>query len=129
MLSVLAMNNEKRFLILVLTLAAFSFKTAQADERFPRHNFAPNGRALTEPSAAPKNEIAAHYVKDQALAAGLALEDVTGLYLVKSYRTDHNGIQHFVYRQQFDGIDVWNSDFTVNVDADGRILNSGGQLY
>ena len=123
------MPNKSSRYILTLTLAAITSGNSLADDRFPRHIFAANGGTLTKASSAPKDEIANRYVKEQALAAGLGLEDVIGLYLVKSYRTDHNGVQHFVYRQQFSGIDVWNSDFTVNIDADGRVINSGGQLY
>ena len=129
MILLLAMTNQPRIYALTLALAAIASGNALAEDRFPRHTFAADGRALTEPSAAPKLEIASRYVSGQALAAGLALEDAAGLYLVKNYRTEHNGVQHFVYRQQFDGIDVWNSDFTVNIDADGRVINSGGQLY
>ena len=122
-------NQPRRYALTLVSLAAINSGLALAQDRFPRHTFSPNGRAVTEPSAAPKQEIAGKYVQNQALAAGLPLEDLAGLYLVKNYRTEHNGVQHLVYRQQFDGIDVWNSDFIVNIDADGRVINSGGQLY
>lgn len=123
------MANQRRIYALTLALAAIAAGDSLAQDRFPRHVFSTDGGALTERSAAPKQEIAARYVQDQALAAGLALEDAAGLYLVKTYRTEHNGVQHFLYRQQFDGIDVWSSDFTVNIDADGRVINAGGQLF
>ena len=125
MIPVPVMKNQSCIYALTMALAAIAY----ADDRFPRHTFAANGHALTEPSAAPKQEIASRYMHAQATSAGLALEDAAGLYLVKNYRTEHNGVQHFVYRQQFDALPVWNSDFTVNIDADGRIINSGGQLY
>ena len=122
----LAMTNRLSICALTLTMAA---GIAQAEERFPRHSFYPDGRGLTAASAAPKQDIATRYVRDAASANGLSLEDIAGVYLYKTYRTEHNGIQHFVYRQQFSGLDVWHSDFTLNVDTDGRVINSGGQFY
>ena len=36
---------------------------------------------------------------------------------------------HLIFRQQYDGIDVHGSEFTVNIDAAGQIINAGGRLY
>jgi len=119
------MNNSTRVSVFFLLAAGSIF----SQDRFPRHTFSTSGRGLTPPSAAAKESIAAQYAKDQALSTGLSLEDLIGLYVVKSYVTEHNGVHHFVYLQQFDGINVWNSDFTVNIDANGSVINSGGQLY
>ena len=34
-----------------------------------------------------------------------------------------------IFRQQYDGIDVHGSEFTVNIDAAGQVINAGGRLY
>lgn len=51
------------------------------------------------------------------------------LTLAKEYRTEHNGVTHVVFRQRFGGLDVAYSDFVVNIDAQGRVINAGGNLF
>ncbi|MDZ4803016.1 MAG: M36 family metallopeptidase [Bryobacteraceae bacterium] len=58
----------------------------------------------------------------------LAAEDLAGVYVAKEYRSEHNGVTHFVFRQRFDDVDVFGTAYTVNVDREGRVLNSGGEL-
>ena len=55
--------------------------------------------------------------------------DSPGTYVAKEYKTAHNGVSHIVYQQRFLGIEVYGAAWTVNTDADGKILNSGGTLY
>ena len=50
------------------------------------------------------------------------------LYIARQYRTEHNGVTHIVYRQRFQGADVLNAEWVVNLDREGRVLNSGGML-
>lgn len=63
-------------------------------------------------------------------AADLALTPTStqGTYIAKQYKTAHNGITHFVYKQEFQGLEVWNTEWVVNIDASGQVVNSGGQL-
>ncbi len=59
----------------------------------------------------------------------LTSADLESLYLAKQYRTEHNGVTHLIFRQRFDGADVLNAEWVVNIDRDGRVLNAGGNLY
>jgi hypothetical protein len=86
--------------------------------------------ALTDASPRPVNAIALDFARDAAARQfSLAPEDFAGVFLEKEYKSDHNGVTHFVYGQRFLGIDVYNAAWTVNVDRDGRVLNAGGRLY
>lgn len=81
-------------------------------------------------TAAQTPEAAANgFLRTHAAARGLDAAALQGVRVLRQYRTGHNGVTHFVYRQQFRGLDVINGLFTVNVDRDGRILNAGGSLF
>ncbi len=70
----------------------------------------------------------AAHVREMASRYGVGTAGAAGIYLHKSYRTEHNGVTHQIYRQQFQGIDVHEMEWAVNLDRDGAILNSGGTL-
>ncbi|MBM3749256.1 MAG: hypothetical protein FJW34_26150, partial [Acidobacteria bacterium] len=117
--------------ILMRTIAALlacSLSLAAVERRdLPRHLIGAS-EPLTPPSAAPPRAIARDFTRNLALSHGLAASDLEGLYVSKEYRTAHNGVTHLVFRQQFHGLDVYNAEWTVNVDRDGRVLNAGGAL-
>ncbi|MDX9751282.1 MAG: M36 family metallopeptidase [Flavobacteriales bacterium] len=59
----------------------------------------------------------------QALAdAGVPWETVGNLRLADQYATAHSGLTHSWYRQQFRGIDIWNTEIAVHQRADGSIF-------
>ncbi|MCC6538560.1 MAG: M36 family metallopeptidase [Bryobacterales bacterium] len=97
----------------------------------PVHLFRARGdAALTEASAAPAREIGGRFLA--AAAAGelkLSPAAAAGAELVKQYQSTHNGVTHLVYRQRFHDADVVNGEWTVNVDREGRVINSGGRLF
>jgi len=86
----------------------------------PRHLIRTSG-ALTESSPRAPREIG-----DQFTAAQM---DAPGLYLAKEYKTAHNSVTHLVYRQRFQGIEIHLSEWRVNIDSDGRVINAGGSLF
>lgn len=100
---------------------------AQLKDQPPSHLFSAS-EPLTAPSAAPARAVAQDYIRTLAPTYGLAPEDLAGLYVAKEYRTQHNGVTHLVFRQQFRGIDVYNAEWTMNIDRDGRVINAGGAL-
>ncbi|MEO8126802.1 MAG: M36 family metallopeptidase [Bryobacteraceae bacterium] len=104
-----------------------SILAAQVRE-MPRHLFDP-GRALTEPSQRPARDIAAAYLQTIAADYGLTASDLRSLRVIKEFRTEHNGITHLIFKQQFQGIDIYNAEWTVNIDRDGQVLNAGGTLF
>ncbi len=85
--------------------------------------------ALTSPSSDGPVVIGQRYIQSVAGDYGLSESDLTSIYLVKEYRSSFNGVTHLLFRQQFDGIDVLGSNFTVNIDSAGQVLNAGGKLY
>jgi Zn-dependent metalloprotease len=95
----------------------------QASRQMPRHlvqeSAAPSART-SPPSAALAHTSAV------ASAAGFSPADLAGLYVAREYTTAHNGVTHFRFKQQFAGVDVYGAEWAVNVDRDGRVLNSGG---
>jgi hypothetical protein len=93
-----------------------------------KHYFRSTG-ALTEPAAGPARDIATQFVSAAARSYGLSTEDLDSIHIQKEYKSDHNGITHFVFRQRYAGVEVAHSDFVVNVDAQGRVVNAGGVLY
>jgi hypothetical protein len=112
-------------------LTAFSTILAQEPKSGlaqSRHLFRTDG-PLTEASGLPASQIARDFLAGSAVSLGIGPQDLDGTYAAKEYLTSHNGVTHFVYRQQFYGVDVFNAEWVVNVSRDGRVINSGGQLF
>src|SRR5262245_65594264 len=64
-----------------------------------------------------------------ASSSAIAPDDFSSVYLAKQYTTAHNGVTHLVYKQRFQGFDVYNGAWIANIAADGRVLNTGGNLF
>jgi hypothetical protein len=92
------------------------------------HKFNPLG-VLTGPSAGSPREIGDAWLKASVADLQVDAPGISGVYLANQYRTEHNGVTHLIYKQQFRGVNVLNAEWTVNIDENGQILNSGGALY
>ncbi|HET8547872.1 MAG TPA: M36 family metallopeptidase, partial [Bryobacteraceae bacterium] len=92
-------------------------------------HFIRNSGALTAPSSQAPRVIAAKFIGETASLYGVGDADLPSVYLVREYKTEHNGVTHLVYRQRYGGVDVAHSHFVVNVAADGSIINAGGRMY
>ena len=105
------------------------FPLLAQQERGSRHLLGTN-TPLTLPSGRPARDIAADFIRT-VVVRELALTDadVMGLYIAKEYKTEHNNVTHLIYKQQFNGVDVYNAEWVVNIDSNGSVLNSGGNLY
>ncbi|MBY0505264.1 MAG: M36 family metallopeptidase [Bryobacteraceae bacterium] len=99
-----------------------------AAAELPHHVFGAN-RPITAPDQRAASEIARTFTRDQIAAAGLPAVAADSLYIWKQYRTQHNGVTHTVYQQQYQGLDVYGATWVVNVDTDGQVINAGGKLY
>jgi hypothetical protein len=120
----------KRFLsVAILLYFDFVLGALYAQGRDSSAHFLGTREPLTAASARPATQIARDYLAGVASQLNLTETDLAGLYVSKEYKTQHNGVTHLVYKQQFRGIDVLNAAWVVNVDADGRVLNAGGSLY
>ena len=95
----------------------------------PLHHTWNGSGALTPPSSDAPAAIAQRYLSSISAEHGLSSAELASVYLVKEYRSAHNGVTHLIFRQQYDDIDVHGSEFTVNIDAEGQIINAGGRLY
>ena len=86
----------------------------------PRHVIPLSEAGKTDRRSA--SDIAHAFTRD----TGVAFDS---LYIAKQYVTQHNGVTHTVYQQQFQGLDVYGAEWVVNVDAQGQVLNAGGKLF
>lgn len=111
-----------RVAVLLYCLCAF----AQTPER-PGHIFHPQGR-LTNPSGLAPRQVGRDYLLSLAPQYHLLPADLDAAYVAREFRSAHNGVTHLLYRQQFQGVDVENAEWTVNVDAAGQVINAGGGL-
>ena len=84
---------------------------------------------LTEPAAGRPEDIARRFLESVASDLSLTPDDIAGVFLAKQYQTDHNGVTHMVFRQQFQGIEVWNAEWVTNLDRNGAVVSAGGTLY
>lgn len=92
-------------------------------------HFVREGGPLTEATSEAAESIGAKFLKQAAALYEVAEADLDSIYLVRQYKTDHNGVTHLRYRQRYGGIDVSGSDFTINLDRENRILNAGGAIF
>jgi Zn-dependent metalloprotease len=95
----------------------------------PNKHFLRNDGRLTESTTENAGVVGTRFLRNAAGFYGVPESDLSSLYLAREFKTDHNGVTHLRYRQRYDGIDVAGSDFTVNLDSDGRILNAGGAMF
>jgi len=73
--------------------------------------------------------IAYAHLSSQAAELQLEAEDLAGVFVYKEYRSAVNGVTHIIYKEAFQGLEVANAEWVVNIDRDGRVLNAGGSLY
>ena len=102
---------------------------AQNETAPPLHHVWSMSDALTPPSGAAPVSIAQNYIQSIAAQHGVNEKDLASVYLVKEHRSTQNSVTHLLFRQQYEGIDVQGSEFTVNIDDQGQVLNAGGKLF
>jgi hypothetical protein len=113
----------KKFAVLLLLCLGVGFGQTGTNHKF-------NVRGtLTGPSALSPRDIGDAWLKAAATELQVDAPGISGVYLANQYRTEHNGVTHLIYKQQFRGVNVLNAEWTVNIDQNGQILNSGGTLY
>jgi hypothetical protein len=78
------------------------------------------------PQGQTPQQIASELMASSSL---IAPDNCSSVYLAKQYTTGHNGVTHLVYRQRFQGFDVYNGAWIANIGADGRVLKTGGRLF
>src|SRR5262245_152643 len=78
------------------------------------------------PQGQTPQQIASEFMASSAV---IAPDDLSSVYLAKQYTSAHNGVTHLVYKQRFQGFDVYNGAWIANIDSEGRVLNTGGKLF
>ncbi len=71
---------------------------------------------------------AAELVRNNLVTRGVALEDLREMRLADAYVDAHNGVRHTWFRQQWMGIDVYNTEITLHQRPDGSIIHLGQSL-
>ncbi|MEO7651394.1 MAG: M36 family metallopeptidase, partial [Bryobacteraceae bacterium] len=85
--------------------------------------------ALCAPLFGQPDTIARQCLQNNAADLNLSQADLDGVYISRQYQTVHNGVTHVIFRQRFQGVEVLNAEWLVNIDRDGNVLNAGGQLF
>ena len=111
-------------ILAIVTISALYSQNPESKGRF----FAGN-TPLTEPAAGRPEDIARRFLESTAADLSLSPDDIAGVFLAKQYQTDHNGVTHLVFRQQFQGIEVSNAEWVTNLDRNGAVVSAGGNLY
>jgi hypothetical protein len=119
-------KNQRGFICLSLI---FLIVTSVVHAQEARTSFVGGEQPLTAPSSRAAKEIARDYLVSADNQMSISALDLDGLTLAKEYKTEHNGVTHLVYRQQFQGIEVFNAEWVTNVDRDGSIVSAGGTLF
>ncbi|MEE8452485.1 MAG: M36 family metallopeptidase [Thermoguttaceae bacterium] len=83
---------------------------------------------LSGPSTAGPLEIAIDYARSHADALGLSTGDLDDFVVADRYVTGHNGVTHLYLRQTYRGLEVLGADLSVNVSADGRVINTAASF-
>ena len=89
----------------------------------------PQGRnALTGTDTDDPRTVALDHIRDHVDLYGLSAAELDALTVVKSYRTEHNGVRHVFIGQTDRGVPVHDARLSVAVDKAGRILTVTGSL-
>lgn len=94
----------------------------------PRHLF-----SLTERLTPPRDDdpvtIARDFLTIHRALFRLQDQDLKNLVVAKHYRTQHNGMTHLVFRQLYEGLEVFQAHLKVHVDRNGQILSLSGDYF
>jgi hypothetical protein len=84
------------------------------------------GGYLSDPSPGEPLDVAMAYLASHAGLFALDPADILQSAVTDLYTSADTGVTHIYLRQQFGGLEVVNANMSVNVTADGRVLNVGG---
>ncbi len=81
---------------------------------------------LTEPATGDPWNIAQQYLADHAGQLGLTSGELANLTITDRYTDADTHITHIYLRQEYNGLEVSDANFVVNVTGDGRLINVAG---
>jgi hypothetical protein len=79
---------------------------------------------LSQVSADPPLEIAQQFIATGLATTRLAAPRSWEYRLESQYVSTSSGVSHFWFRQKVDGIPVWNGDYSVHVNRNGRVIDA-----
>ncbi|MFT5287612.1 MAG: hypothetical protein ACI8TQ_003800 [Planctomycetota bacterium] len=94
------------------------------DQFFGTPHFIGSSRALlTEPNGFTPRGAVSNFVGSYTGLFEIAPTELGDARMEREFVTEHNGVTHFTYQQQIDGIDIWGAELKANVTADGALIN------
>ena len=85
---------------------------------------AQDGPFLTsERSAADPLDIALDYIQQLPAKSAMTGDDLADMVVQNRYTSKHNGVTHIYFKQQLNGLEVSNSQISINIHNDGRVIN------
>lgn len=85
------------------------------------------GPTLTGPNSESPQKIADDFLARYGGLFGLSGGDLANSYLSRDLYSAYSGATHLTYQFTVGDLDVFSSVMTVNIDADGRVVNASGQ--
>ena len=73
-------------------------------------------------------QIARDYLAANAARLGLTAADVASAVLTDRYQSEEIGVTHLYFSETLDGLRMANTSLSINVAADGRVLNVGSNF-
>ena len=83
---------------------------------------------LSGPRAGEPLDIALDFLHENTQMLGVTAADAADLVVTDQYISQHTGVTHIYFQQQYQGIRVYNGLVNVNVAADGSVVNVGNRL-
>ena len=83
---------------------------------------------IAPPAAGDPLDIALDYLEDNAGQFGVTAADIASAVVTDQYVSDHTGVTHIYLTQTHNTLRVANTSINVNVGADGRVINAGGNF-
>ncbi len=80
-------------------------------------------RLLTGPNQGKPYNIALDYLNKHLHSLGITQADLNNMVVKDLYVTKHNGVTHIYLRQQYNDIEVFSGDISINIAADGSVIN------
>ena len=81
---------------------------------------------LTGPATGDPLSIAESYMAAHAGQLGLTSADLSPIVVTDRYTDADTGVTHLYFRQDYNGLEVSDANFVVNVTGDGRLINVAG---
>lgn len=73
-------------------------------------------------------ELAKAYIEEQTENWKLTKKDISEIHLTDTYTSEHNGVTHFYFIQQYQGIEVHNAIINLNMLESGEVIFAGNRF-